>query len=87
MKGIELFYEEAKKRNFIIGDADTSSGESNGNFKIKNEEGKETTQNFKRIAEVYGTLAFYHFEPEDAISEIFNLIEMQLEILNEQKHD
>lgn len=82
MKGIELFYEQAKKRNLTIGETDTSSGETNGNFKIKNEKGRETTQNFKRIAEVYGTLSFYHFNPEEAICQIFDLIEAQIRFID-----
>lgn len=78
MTGIELFHEEAKKRNLTVGETKTGPGEENGNFKISNHQGKETTQNFKRIAEVYGSFTFFHFSPEDAMSQIFELIETQL---------
>jgi hypothetical protein len=80
MKGLDLFYETAKKRNYTLGATDTSSGDSNGNFKITNSEGKHTMQNFKRIAEVYGTFTFFHFSQEEAIEQIFELIDTQINL-------
>jgi hypothetical protein len=78
MTGLELFYEEAKKRNLTIGETKTGPGDDNGNFAISSHQGKQTMQNFKRISEVYGSLTFFHFSPEDAMKEVFELIEMQL---------
>lgn len=75
MKGIELFYEEAKKRDYTIGETDVSSGETNGDFLLSNSSGFSTKQNYKKIADLYGTLTFYHFDPEEAIKEIFEVID------------
>lgn len=78
MTGIKLFYEEAEKRNLTIGTPNAGAGEENGNFTISNHQGRETTQNFKRVSEVYGSLTFFHFSPEDAMEQIFELIETQM---------
>ena len=76
MTGLELFYEEAKKRDYTIGETDTSKGDSNGDFIMTNVVGKTSKQNFKKLAEIYGTLTFYHFQPEDAIVQLFDLIDV-----------
>lgn len=80
MKGIEMFYMELENRGYTIGETDTSKGETNGNFKIFRKDGKEITQNFKMVSEIYGTLTFYHFTPEDAIRQIFEMIEIQMNL-------
>ena len=80
MTGIELFHLEAKKKNFSIGQTDVSKGEANGNFTMTNSAGKTTTQNFKRISEIYGTLVFFHFSPEQAMAELFEMIETQMQL-------
>lgn len=76
MTGLELFYEEVKKRNYTIGETDTSRGDSNGDFMLTNAVGKTSKQNYKKLAEVYGTLVFYHFEPEEAILQLFEFIDV-----------
>jgi hypothetical protein len=76
MTGLELFYEEAKKREYVIGETDVSSGEGNGDFIITNLNGKTSKQNYKKLAELYGTLVFYHYEPKEAIVQLFELIEL-----------
>jgi hypothetical protein len=76
MTGLQLFYEEAKKREYTIGETDTSRGETNGDFIITNVIGKTSKQNFKKLAEVYGVLTFYHYEPESAIVQLFEFIEI-----------
>ena len=80
MTGLEIFYEEAKKRNLTIGAPNKGAGDENGDFTISNHQGRETIQNLKRISEVYGSLTFFHFSPEDAMEQIFELIEMQLKM-------
>lgn len=76
MTGLQLLINELEKNNYKIGETDTSKGESNGNFIIYNPMGNITTQNYKRLSELYGTLTFYHFSPEEAISEIIKMIEI-----------
>ncbi len=76
MTGLELFYEEVKKRDYTIGETDTSKGESNGDFIITNIAGKTSKQNYKKLAEFYGTLIFYHFGPEEAMEQLFELIDI-----------
>lgn len=78
MTGIELFNIEAKKRNFNIGPTDVTLGDTNGDFLITDTYGKSTKQNYKKIADVWGNLVFYHFSPEDAMNEVFELIELQI---------
>jgi len=79
MTGLFLFNEEVKKRGYSISVVDTSRGDSNGDFIISSSVGKTTKQNYKRIAEIYGTLTFYHYEPEEAIDQIFELIELSID--------
>lgn len=76
MTGLELLIKELENKNYKIGETDTSKGENNGNFIISSPMGKITTQNYKRLSELYGTLTFYHFSPEQAISEIIQMIEI-----------
>ena len=78
MTGLELFHEEVKKRNYSVSVVDVSRGESNGDFTISSSSGKTTKQNYKSIAELYGTLTFYHFEPQEAIEQIFEMIELSI---------
>lgn len=79
MTGFELFHQEIKKREFTISEVDVSKGKSNGEFIISNKTGKSSVQNFKTIAELYGIFAFYHFEPDAAINQIFELIELSFD--------
>ena len=84
MTGLELFYEAAKNRNYSIGETNVSSGDQNGDFIISDHSGKSTKQNYKKIADLYGTLTFWHFEPEEAINQIFEFIDHSI---NEIKYD
>jgi len=84
MTGIELFHNEAKKRNFSIGETNVSSGDQNGDFIISDHSGKSTKQNYKKIADLYGNLTFFHFEPQEAINQIFEFID---HCINEIKYD
>lgn len=78
MTGLELFYEEASKRDYIIGETDISKGESNGDFFISNRSGMSKKLNYKDLAIIYGTFAFYHCEPQEAINQIFEIIEISM---------
>lgn len=60
-----------------MGETNAGSGEGNGDFTISNHQGKKTVQNMKGIAEIYGSLTFFHFSPEEAMAQVFELIEMQ----------
>ncbi len=82
MKGIELFRIEAEKRNYSIGETNVSAGEENGDFFISDHSGKSTKQNYKKIADLYGTLTFWHFEPEEAINQIFEFIDHSINEIN-----
>lgn len=82
MTGLELFYEELKKRDYNMSDPDVSRGDKNGNVEIYCKGGKSTVQNLKKIAELYGTLTFYHYEPKEAMDQIFELIQLQMNSSN-----
>lgn len=79
MKGLELFYEEAKKRSLIIGETSTDSGKQNGDFFISTPSGKTSKHNYKEIALIFGTLTFFHFEQEEAMNQIFEFINQSFE--------
>ena len=78
MTGLELFNDEVKKRGYSISVVDTTRGNSNGDFTISSSVGKTTKLNYKHLANIYGNLTFYHYAPEDAIDQIFELIELSI---------
>lgn len=81
MNGIELFKQIADKKGYIIGDVDTSKGETNGDFTITNTDGVVIKQNHKKLSETYGTLIWFHFNSEEAMNQIYEFIDIQFEVL------
>lgn len=78
MTGLEILIEKLNEKGYVFGETDSSKGDSNGNFELTDPKGKTTIQNYKRISEIYGSLTFYHLSPEQAIDQIVQMIEMQI---------
>lgn len=87
MTGIEILLDKLGEKGYTIGSANISNSDSNGDFEITNLQGRSTTQNYKRIAETFGSLSFFHFSAEEAIDQIINMIEMQIDIEPRQNQD
>lgn len=80
MTGLELLIEKLNEKGFSFGPVNISQDDSNGNFELINSNGESTIQNYKRISEIYGSLTFFHFSPEQAIEQIIEMIDMQINI-------
>lgn len=60
----------------------SSSSDSKHVLKITRSDGKSITQTLNQLAYMYGTLTFYHLEPEDAIDNLLSVIQANFNVIN-----